>query len=239
MTKELARLPARDEVAVLVLDWDASSKHQWLTTFTSDRTLTAVALARVPSLVAQMSNAKAANAQPASSADKAATDAANNQVLIDSELLNESNEVVSKTTTEGEGGETILRTVYKSGETVVRTIYPNGRVRTVRTSKNGTLTADINGLGMPLVAASIEAVRLKERERPASRTAIVWVSDGLDPIFHLEQRDAAALLLRRDAIFNALVADMKFGFKLFKPVLKPLGNFAGLSIYGQCRKTRA
>lgn len=231
MTKELARLPPRDEVAVLVINRVASVKHEWLTKFTSDRAETAAALARVPSLIAQMSNAEAANSKPASPAENVSDDALND-LIADLETRDGASGVVSKTKTVGESGETILRTVYKNGESVVRTVQPNGRVRTVRTSKRGNLTADMEGIGMPLMAASAEAVRLKERDRPSSRTAIVWVSDGLDPIFHLEQSDATALLLRREAIFNALVSDMKFGFKLFKPVLKPLGNFAGVSIYG-------
>jgi VWFA-related protein len=230
MTKELARLPARDEVAILVLDWTANTKHEWLTKFTSDRAQTAAALARVPSLIAQMSKAEAANSKSTSSAENASPDTLN-ELIADLETLDGSSDVVSKSRTIGKDGETILRTEYKNGETLVRSVYPNGRVRTVRTSKRGNLTADMEGIGMPLFSASAEAVRVKERERPTSRTAIVWVSDGLDPVFHLEQRDATALLLRRDAIFNALVANMKIGFKLFKPVLKPLGNFVGMSIY--------
>jgi len=35
-----------------------------------------------------------------------------------------------------------------------------------------------------------------------------------------------------NVIFSALVTEMKTGFKLFKPILKPLGNWAGIGIYG-------
>ena len=46
---------------------------------------------------------------------------------------------------------------------------------------------------------------------------------------------AVVELTRANITFSALVADMKLGFKLFKPVLKPLGNMVGLSIYGSAQ----
>lgn len=229
MTKELARLPPQDEVAVMVLDAGGSYKPEWLTKFTSDRAQTAAALAVVPSLVGDGGHAEPSDAEankPASPASESARsetsgDAARGGVVG----------VVSETKTIGEAGETITRTVYENGETLVRTTYINGRVSTTRISKNGTQTVEIGDSGMMLASATAEALRVSATQRPASRTAIVWVSDGLDVVFDLEQADTAAMLLRRDVIFNALVADMKFGFKLFKPVLKPLGNYVGMNIY--------
>lgn len=229
MTKELARLPPQDEVAVMVLDAGGSYKPEWLTKFTADRAQTAAALAVVPSLVGDGGHAEPSESEtkkpapPAGESARSETpgDAARGGVVG----------VTSETKTVGGDGETITRTVYDNGETLVRTTYMNGRVRTTRISKDGNQTVEIGDSGMMLASATAEALRVSAAQRPASRTAIVWVSDGLDVVFDLEQADAAALLLRRDVIFNALVADMKIGFKLFKPVLKPLGDYVGMNIY--------
>jgi VWFA-related protein len=122
----------------------------------------------------------------------------------------------------------------KNGDTVTHTVYKNGEVRTRRVSKDGTVEIDIN-TEMDMGGAIHEIAKLCATERPASQPAIVWISDGIAPIFYAERDSATAELTRANIIFNALVADMKLGFKLFKPVLKPLGNWVGLSIYGSAQ----
>lgn len=81
-------------------------------------------------------------------------------------------------------------------------------------------------------SAATEAAGLTVKERPDSQGVMVWVSDGIAPLFYVERDFTEATLIKANVTFSALVADMKTGYKLFMPVLTPLGNMVGLNIYG-------
>ena len=86
-----------------------------------------------------------------------------------------------------------------------------------------------------LAAAAVEITKRVAQERPNSQPALVYVTDGIAPVFY-EQRDyIESKLLKSNVIFSALVTDMKTGFKLAMPILKPLGNLAGISISGSAQ----
>jgi hypothetical protein len=73
-------------------------------------------------------------------------------------------------------------------------------------------------------------------ERPNSQTAIVWVSDGIAPIF-FEDRDATEqIVLRSNVIFNSLTVELRTLFKLLMPIGKPLAGMLGVSVYGTAKR---
>ncbi|HEV2763641.1 MAG TPA: VWA domain-containing protein, partial [Pyrinomonadaceae bacterium] len=127
--------------------------------------------------------------------------------------------------------ESEIKMMGKDGSTVTRTVYKSGRVSVKRVSKKGHVEIETDE-EFDIAGTVHEVVKVSGRERPQSRAAMVWVSDGLVPVFYVERDIAVADLTLSNVTFNALVTDMKFGFKLFKPVLKPLGNVVGIGIYG-------
>ncbi|HYO62203.1 MAG TPA: VWA domain-containing protein, partial [Pyrinomonadaceae bacterium] len=127
--------------------------------------------------------------------------------------------------------ESEIKMVGKDGSTVTRTVYKNGRVKLRRVSKKGEADVEM-AQSFDVAGAVHEVVKVSGRDRPEARAAMVWISDGIVPVFYVERDVAVAELALSNVTFNALVTDMKLGFKLFKPVLKPLGNVVGLGIYG-------
>jgi hypothetical protein len=71
--------------------------------------------------------------------------------------------------------------------------------------------------------------------RPNSQTSIVWVSDGIAPIF-FEDRDATEqILIRNNVIFNSLTVDMRTLFKFLMPIGQPIAGWLGVSLYGSAK----
>ncbi len=67
------------------------------------------------------------------------------------------------------------------------------------------------------------------------RPSIVWVSDGIAPIFY-EDRDATEqILIRSNAIFSSLTVDLRTLFKFLLPIGKPLAGWMGVSLYGSAK----
>src|SRR4030095_12878537 len=86
-----------------------------------------------------------------------------------------------------------------------------------------------------MAGAVRDATRIAGKDRPGSQTAIVWVSDGIAPIFY-EDRDATEkILIRSDAIFNSLTVDLRTLFKFLLPIGKPLAGWMGVSLYGSAK----
>ena len=86
-----------------------------------------------------------------------------------------------------------------------------------------------------MAAAVSDATRKAEEARPNSQASIIWVSDGIAPIF-FEDRDATEqILIRNNVIFNSLTIDMRTLFKFLMPVAKPIGGWLGLSLYGSAK----
>ena len=122
--------------------------------------------------------------------------------------------------------------VDKKGRELTRTLKPDGTLLIQKVNpKDGSVEVDVHD-DSDLPRAVFEVTKRTMRERPGSQAAIVYVTDGITLMAYAEREYVEHKMLRQNVIFNALVTDMKTGFKLAKPLLAPLGNWAGLNIYG-------
>ncbi len=210
MENELAKLPAGDEVAILAMDMNNEDEERlWLTEFTNDRAKLAAALARVPS----MSVSHYGESSEKKSTEVAKTDAAGGKP----------EDIVETETIKG-----------RNGGTVTRETRRDGRVNVKRTNKKGNVTMDL-GEVYDMAAAVKEATRKAEELRPNSQMSLVWISDGIAPIF-FEDRDATEqILIRNNVIFNSLTVELRTLFKFLLPVAKPVGGWLGMSLYGSAK----
>lgn len=123
----------------------------------------------------------------------------------------------------------------KSGAVVTRTTRPDGTVDVKRVNKKGEVTMSISNI-YDMAAAVRDTTRKAQKERPNSQTAIVWVSDGIAPIF-LEDRDATEqLVIRSGVIFNSMTTELRTLFKLLMPIGKPIAGAFGVSVYGSAKR---
>jgi VWFA-related protein len=213
MESELAKLPPGDEVAIMAMDIGEDERRFWVTEFTNDRAQIASALARVQ----QMCERKDAEGLPAqaqhSSTDTAAT----------GEQVN-GKEVVETETIKG-----------RNGGTVTRTTLRDGSVNVKRVNKDGNVTIELGDI-YDMAAAVRDAAKKAEQLRPNSQPSIVWISDGIAPIF-FEDRDATEqILIRNNVIFNSLTVELRTLFKFLLPVGKPIAGWMGLSLYGSAKQ---
>ena len=208
MEDELAKLPSGDEVAIMAMDINNEDEERlWLTEFTNDRAKLAAALARVPAMCVPHERAPAP-------------------------------EVKTVETPQGEGKpEDIVQTETirgKNGAVVTRNTRRDGRVEVTRTSKDGKMTIELGDV-YDMAAAVKDATRKAAELRPNSQTSIVWVSDGIAPIF-FEDRDATEQILIRDnVIFNSLTVELRTLFKFLMPIGKPIAGWMGMSLYGSAK----
>ncbi|HLL17063.1 MAG TPA: VWA domain-containing protein [Pyrinomonadaceae bacterium] len=277
MAAELSKLPAEDEVAVIVLDPNGvDDRREWLTPFTRNRAQTASAMAIIPTLVGQGAGgdggsdegapAQEAAERRAQAAGGEATSAPAGQTKAsgegaakeieqaagekEKEKRDKEKREKGTSITIGTGGVRVesgrgqdravneededVEVDYikdRKGNTVKRIAKPDGALIIERTNKDGSTTSDYQD-PFDLAAAALEITKRTAAERPNSQPALVYVTDGIAPIFY-EQRDyIESKLLKSNVIFSALVTDMKTGFKFAMPILKPLGNLAGISISG-------
>ena len=156
------------------------------------------------------------------------------------EMCKPDGEVLERTTPkiEGEGKpDDIVQTETirgKNGTVITRTTRRDGRVNVKRTDKDGNVTVEINAY-YDIPAAVKEAARKAEELRPNSQPSIVWISDGIAPIF-FEDRDATEqILIRNNVIFNSLTVELRTLFKFLMPIGKPIAGWMGLSIYGSAK----
>src|SRR5829696_268657 len=209
MEDELAKLPPGDEVAIMAMDIAEDEQRVWLTEFTNDRTQLAAALARVPAMCEPHDESPAAAVLTAA------------QKIQDSE--GKPDEIVNTETVQG-----------RNGSTVIRETRRDGSVNVKRTDKHGHVTVDLGDV-YDMVAAVRDATRKAEELRPNSQTSVVWVSDGIAPIF-FEDRDATEqILIRKNVIFNSLTVELRTLFKFLMPVAKPIGGWFGMSLYGSAK----
>ena len=122
----------------------------------------------------------------------------------------------------------------KKGNTVKRIVKPDGAMIIERQNKDGTTTGDYQE-PFDLAAAAVEITKRVAQERPNSQPALVYITDGIAPVFYTQRDYVESKLLKSNVIFSALVTDMKTGFKFAMPLLKPLGNLAGISISGSAQ----
>jgi hypothetical protein len=79
-------------------------------------------------------------------------------------------------------------------------------------------------------------MRKTQELRPNSQMSLVWVSDGIVPIF-FEDRDATEEIITRDnVIFNSLTVELRTLFKFLLPIGKPIAGWMGMSIYGSAKQ---
>jgi len=122
----------------------------------------------------------------------------------------------------------------KKGNTVKRIVKADGSLVLERTNKDGSTTSDYQ-MPFDLTAASLEITKRVAVDRPNSQPAVVYITDGIAPVFYTQRDYVESKLLKSNVIFSALVTDMKTGFKFAMPILKPLGNLAGISISGSAQ----
>jgi VWFA-related protein len=234
MEEELAKLPPEDEVAIMAMDLNGEDqKRIWLTEFTHDRAQLAAALARAPQFIevspeeaaarvareekqrAQEQRGIVNNGSESKTSDETPKNAAEEKRKVD--------EVVQTETIKG-----------KNGAVVTRTTKEDGSVNVKRVNKDGKVTIELDDI-YDMAAAVKDATRKAEQLRPNSQTSLVWVSDGIAPIFY-EDRDATEhTLIRSNVIFNSLTVDLRTLFKFLLPIGKPIAGWMGVSLYGSAK----
>ena len=210
MEDELAKLPPGDEVAIMALDISEDQERYWLTDFTNDRAKLAAALARVPALCGPNTGT------PPEGLER----------------------IVRKVAATGDGKpDDVVETETirgKNGATLTRETMRDGSVHLKRVNKDGSVTIEAGDL-YDMSSAVRDAKRKAAEVRPNSQMSIVWVSDGIVPIF-FEDRDATEQILIRDnVIFNSLTVELRTLFKFLMPIGKPVAGWFGLSLYGSAK----
>ena len=213
MEDELAKLPPGDEVAIMAMDASEDEQRFWLTEFTNDRAKLKAALALVPPLCGPREGPPPEGAVRAQGTTK-------------------------NTAEQGEGKpDDVVETEVirgKNGGTITRKTHRDGSVNVTRANKDGKVTIEMGDI-YDMAAAVKDATRKTAETRPNSQLSIVWVSDGIAPIFY-EDRDATEQILIRDnVIFNSLTVEMRTLFKFLVPMAKPVTGWMGLSLYGSAK----
>jgi VWFA-related protein len=237
---ELAKLSPQDEVAILAMDLNGEDeKRLWLSGFTGDPAELVAALARAPQFIdvdPEVADSRAGKANQKSDADHGSS------LTLGSDK-SDSSEKEPQNQSAGPGpgtpkSEDIVEveiTKGKNGAVVTRTTRKDGSVDVKRTNKKGDVTMELGDI-YDLAAAVKDTSRKAKHERPNSQLAIVYVSDGINPIF-FEDRDATEeLLIHSNAIFNSLTAEMRTLFKLLMPIAKPIAGKLGISVYGAAKR---
>jgi VWFA-related protein len=242
IVEELAKLPPGDEVAILAINLNSvddktavirNGKAMWLTEFTRDPAQFDAALARVPALVApapetdKTDTSKHDEKDPAresSASVSVSTDTTQSEANNSSEAKPKENDVLETETIKG-----------KNGAVITRTIKKDGSVNVKRVSRDGKVAIQLDNI-YDMAGATRDATHLADEKRPNSQAAIIWLSDGIAPIFY-EDRDATErILIRQNAIFNTLTVDMRTLYKFLLPLGQPLIGWTGLSLAGSAKR---
>ena len=211
MENELAKLPPGDEVAIMAMNIGEDEQRVWLSEFTNDRAKIAAALKQVQAICLK-------NDAPKTPDNVAQT------VENTAKEVAKPKEVVSTEVNKG-----------RNGSVVTRKTMSDGSVDVTRVSKNGKMSIEL-GEVYDMAAAVREATRKTQELRPNSQMSLVWVSDGIAPIF-FEDRDATAeIITRENVIFNSLTVELRTLFKFLLPVGKPIAGWMGLSLYGSAKQ---
>ena len=239
---ELARLPEGDRVAILAINLNSvddktaairNGKAMWLSEFTRDRAQLETALARVPALVAPAPETKETDASKQDERDAARASSGSLSVSTDTtatapkdsaEAKPKENDVLETETIKGKNGAVITRTIKKDGSVDVK-----------RVSRDGKVVLQLDNI-YDMAGATREATHLAAEKLPNSQVAVVWLSDGIAPIFY-EDRDATEqILIRQNAIFNTLTVDMRTLYKFLLPLGQPLIGWTGISLAGSAKR---
>jgi len=225
MEDELAKLPPGDEVAIMAMDTNGEDENRiWLTEFTNERSKIAAALALVPGFCV-------------SPHDPAAEKFAEVQRKAEEERRNAELKAVTVEGSEQPKGTDIVETEVikgRKGGTVTRTVHRDGSMDVKRTNKSGNVTIELTDV-YDMAAAVRDVTKKAEQMRPNSQLSVVWVSDGIAPIF-FEDRDATEqILIRKNVIFNSLTVELRTLFKFLMPIGRPIAGWMGVSLYGSAK----
>jgi VWFA-related protein len=241
MSAELAKLPAEDEVGLVALcEHDGSDKPLWLTRFTNDRAKVSAALNSIPAMLEREKRQQEAREKETEASINAAKKETTMTVNVstgakDKDKSKDSSGAPPRPEIKEEDVASSTRYEGKNGSVVTRIVKKDGTVITKRENKNKKQTIEIDN-DLDLFGATSEVTDLAMNEKPNSRVALVWVSDGLTPIF-FEQRDALEeMLIRSNVTFNAVMVEMKTTYKLLLPLAKPITNWVGMSISGSAQR---
>ena len=240
MAAELAKLPPEDEVAIMAINFDEDGSRKVLTDFTRDRSRIIAALQQVPALTvseeekvrAMIAAAGPDKPESESISDRVKGDKDEKAQAVPSEV--EVNKPGESPTPNPNVAEVETYKDPKTGATITRTIMKDGAVSTRRVSKGGKVNVE-TGEEYSLYAAAREATHSATLQRPDSRLAIIWITDGIIPIV-LEDRNATAdMLVRANVTFNSLTANKRTLYKFLLPIAKPIGNWIGMSFSGSAK----
>ncbi len=237
---ELAKLPPGDEVAILAINLNSvddksavirNGKAMWLTEFTRDPAQFNAALARIPALVAPASEPEKTAASKTDDAVPKRESSGSLSISSDpkpAEAIGDAkpreNDVLETETIKGKNGTVITRTTRKDGTVNVK-----------RETRDGKMVIQLDNI-YDMAGATRDATHLVEDRRPNSQAAIIWLSDGIAPIFY-EDRDATEqILVRQNAIFNTLTVDMRTLYKFLLPIGQPLIGWTGISLAGSAKR---
>jgi VWFA-related protein len=239
---ELSKLPPGDEVAILAINANSFDDKSamirnghaiWLTEFTRDRAQLETGLARIPALVASTpeSDKKDVEKNDPNSPKRESggsvsisSDANQDRPASPAEAKPKENDILETETIKG-----------KNGAVITRTIKKDGSVNVKRVSGKGNLTIDLHNI-YDMAGATRDATHLVEEKRPNSQAAIVWLSDGIAPIFKEDVGATEQILIRQNAIFNTLNVDMRTLYKFLLPLGQPLIGWTGISLAGSAKR---
>ena len=239
MIEELMKMAPGDEVAILVTNANSiddkaavirNGHALWLTEFTRDRAQLERAFARIPALIATAENPKTEEPKEGPDNKSSMTISASTDKPVDAKdetpkpAASKDNPVVETETIHGKNGAVITRTTMKDGTVNVK-----------RVSSSGKVSIDLNNF-YDISGATRDAVRLVESSRPNSQAAIVWLSDGISPVFKEDVNATEQILVRQNAIFNTMNVDMRALYKFLLPVGQPLIGWTGISIAGSAKR---
>jgi VWFA-related protein len=252
MAAELSKLPPEDEVAVIVLDPNGvDNRREWLTPFTRNRAQVASAMAIVPTLVGEGADGvdtAAKETEPAApeeqkekakrageTGEKGEKGEKGTSITVGTGGVKvESGSGKDKTVDEKDENVEVDYVKDRKGNTVKRIVKADGSMIIERRNEDGSITSEYQE-PFDLASASVEITKRVTAERPNSQPALVYITDGIAPVFYTQRDYVESKLLKSNVIFSALVTDMKTGFKFAMPILKPLGNLAGISISGSAQ----
>jgi VWFA-related protein len=234
MEDQLAKLPPGDEVAIMAMDIGEDEKRVWLTQFTNDRSKIAEALA----VVRKICESHAEPSDQSVSQDRKTAEDIERAAAAITEVSNQTREQKSADNTQPQGKpDDIVSTEVikgKNGATLTRTFRRDGRIDIKRTSKDGKVTMEFDDI-YDMASAIKDASSKAKLVRPNSQVSVVWVSDGIAPIF-FEDRDASEQYLIQDnLIFNSLTVELRTLFKFLMPIGKPIAGWMGVSLYGSAK----
>ena len=227
MDTELAKLPPKDEVAVMVMNTSGEDETRlWLTEFTNDRKKLSTALARVPSLCDDNSSLVVATSA------LTVENEAQQQKVVPSQSKLQADE--SRAKPAGKDVVDVETIAGRNGAVLTRTTHRDGSVDVKRVNKGGKVTIEAEDI-YDMAAAVRDSTKKGSSVRPNSQLSLVWISDGIAPIF-FEDRDATEqILIRNNVIFNSLTVELRTLFKFLMPIGKPLAGWMGVSLYGSAK----